>query len=92
VEINKDKIVPTKNAKHSKNINDRMMQCIKLVMLWDKEPKYLGMPCTHSLGESTPPQGVNGLILSYPYLFDPRSRVVGLVQYIQSAQDTLHHA
>jgi hypothetical protein len=51
----------------------------------------LGMPYTHLLGESTPLQGVNDLILPYPYLIDPMSKVVGLVQFVQSAQDILHH-
>jgi hypothetical protein len=50
--------------------------------------KILGMSYTHLLGESTTPQGMNGLILPYPNLLDPGSRVVGLVQ---SAQDILHH-
>jgi hypothetical protein len=53
----------------------------------------LGMPSTHlPLGESTPPQGVNGPIFPYPYLPDPGSRVVGLVQLVQFTQDILHHA
>jgi hypothetical protein len=45
----------------------------------------LGMPCTHQLGESTPPQGVNDLIISYPYLINLGSRIVGRIQLLQYA-------
>jgi len=37
---------------------------------------------SHQLGESTPPQGVNGLILSYPNLLDPLRRTVRLVHVV----------
>jgi hypothetical protein len=43
------------------------------------------------LGESTPPQGVNGLILPYSYLLYLRERVVSHVQFVQTDQDILHH-
>jgi hypothetical protein len=45
-----------------------------------------------SLGESTPPQGVDGLILSDPNFLDPWRRIVGLVHDVQESQDILHHA
>jgi hypothetical protein len=43
------------------------------------------------LGESTPPQGVNGLILPYPYLLYLRGRIVSHVQFVQTDKDILHH-
>jgi hypothetical protein len=43
------------------------------------------------LGESTPPQGVNVLILPYPYLLYLRGKGVSHVQIDQSDKDTLHH-
>jgi len=44
----------------------------------------LGMPSTHlPLGESTPPQGVNGLVLPFAYLTYLWGRVVSLVQFVQ---------
>jgi hypothetical protein len=36
------------------------------------------------LGESTPLQGVNGLILPYPYILYLRGRVVSSVQFVQT--------
>jgi hypothetical protein len=45
----------------------------------------------HQLGESTPLQGVNGLIFPYPYLLYLRGKVVSNVQIDQSDYDTLHH-
>jgi hypothetical protein len=43
----------------------------------------LGMSCTHQLGESIPPQGVNGLILPYPYFIYLLVMVGSLVQFVQ---------
>jgi hypothetical protein len=36
------------------------------------------------VGEFIPPQGVNGLILPYPYLLYLRGRVVSHVQFVQT--------
>jgi len=54
----------------------------------------IGMPCDHlTLGESTttPPQGVNGINLPNPSLFNPRCSVVTFVQFIQPSQNISHH-
>jgi hypothetical protein len=44
--------------------------------------EILGMLCFHLLGEHTSLQGVNGLILPNPNIFNPQSRIVGLVQVV----------
>jgi hypothetical protein len=42
------------------------------------------------LGESTPPQGMNGLILSNSYLLNPWKRFAGIIHAVHSPQHTLH--
>jgi hypothetical protein len=83
---------PSKNAKHEQNMTEtpKAMQInLTCSRIRNQNPRHAVFS---PLSESTPPHGVNGLILSDPNLLDPWSRIVGLVQVVKAAQDILHHA
>jgi hypothetical protein len=72
-------MVPRKSAKHEQDRTNIM------------NAMQTNLTCSRTM-KSTPPQGVNGFILSDPNLLNPQKRIVGFVHEIQSSQNCLHYA